>query len=109
MIHIHVDDSGFVKSTDFVLRGVASVAYFITGHEQTQYNRVAAFIFFGVFHALKGPIQNLLIFTAAVLCRLTAVKRLPKRHQNAEYIFWSFGFILSYFKTGILLKPVLVA
>ena len=36
-----------------VLGGVASVAYFITGHEQTQCNRVCYFHFFGIFLASK--------------------------------------------------------
>ena len=36
-----------------VLRGVASVAYFITGHEQTQSNRVYYFLVFGVVLASK--------------------------------------------------------
>ena len=37
-----------------MLGGVASVAYFITGHEQTQLNRDLFFHFFGVFLASKG-------------------------------------------------------
>ena len=34
--------------------GVASVACFITGHEQTQSNQVCYFLFLGVFLASKG-------------------------------------------------------
>ena len=37
-----------------VLRGVASVANVITGHEQTQLNRVSHFLFFGVFLTSEG-------------------------------------------------------
>ena len=37
-----------------VLGGVASVASLITGHEQTQLNRVCYFHFFGMVNASKG-------------------------------------------------------
>ena len=41
--------------------GMSSVAQFITGHEQTQLNRVGYFYFFGVFLASKGSIYSELI------------------------------------------------
>ena len=37
-----------------VLWGVASVAFLIAGHDQTQLNRVCYFLFFGVFLASGG-------------------------------------------------------
>ena len=37
-----------------VLWGVASVAFLIAGHDQTQLNRVCSFLFFGVFLASGG-------------------------------------------------------
>ena len=44
--------------------GVASVAHFSTGHEQTQYNRVCYFHLFGVSLASMGSNYSELISTA---------------------------------------------
>ena len=44
-----------------LLVGVASAAYFITGHGQTQSNRVCYFLFFGYFLDSKGSSYSELI------------------------------------------------
>ena len=41
--------------------GVGSIAYFITGHEQTQLNRVCFLNFFAVFLTSKGSKYSELI------------------------------------------------
>ena len=64
-----------------------------------------------MFLAFRGSsFGTYFIFTAAVLCRVAAVKRLPESHHSADYIFWSFRIIvliLSQFENRVLLKPVL--
>ena len=64
-----------------------------------------------MFLAFRGSsFGTYFIFTAAVLCRVAAVKRLPEYHHSADYIFWSFRIIvliLSQFENRVLLKPVL--
>ena len=55
-----------------VLGGVAGVAYFVTGHEQTQYNRVCYFPFFdarNVFLASKGSDFSELIRSVNLLLK----------------------------------------
>ena len=55
-----------------VLGGMATVENFITGHEQTQLNRVCYFHFFDVFLAFKGSNYLELIYFH---CRCYAVWR----------------------------------
>ena len=53
--------SSFCNQTNKpVLRDVASALHFITGHEQTQLNRVCYFRFFDVVPACNLTTQNLL-------------------------------------------------
>ena len=68
---------------------VASVAQFITSHEQTQFNRFCHFRSFGVYLASKGSIYSELIY---LHCSCYA-DQFPVHHHCVEYIFWSFGII----------------
>ena len=58
---------------------VASVAHFITDHEQTQFNRVCYFDFFGVFFAseVSNLLRTYISLLVLVLCRMAAVKGSP--------------------------------
>ena len=59
---------------------------------------------------MESATLSYFIFTAAGLCRVAAIKRIPVHHYSAHYIFWSFGIIgliRSQFETRVPLKPVL--
>ena len=62
-----------------VVGGVPSVAHVITGHEQTQSNRVCCYLFLGVSFLSKDlTIQNLFIFAAADVVKCGGRKTSPR-------------------------------
>ena len=66
---------------------MANVAYFITCHEQTRYNRVFYYRFLGVrIELLRTCLSSLQL----VVCLVAAVQRLSVHHHIADCIFWSF-------------------
>ena len=69
------------------LGGVAGVAYFITGHEQTQLSRISYFHFFAVFLAPKGPycLEHISSLQLTVPCG--ALKCLPVYHRAIQNLF----------------------
>ena len=66
------------------LRGVVSVAHFITGHVQTQSNRVCYFLFFDVFLASKeyNYLELELIYAWKTILAKKKIKRLASLEKK---------------------------